>query len=832
MKPRMPNASRKERSRRPDPLETYRQKRNFGVTSEPSPDVEASQSAEPRFMIHKHDARRLHYDLRLEAHGALVSWACPRGPSFDPGQKRLAVQTEDHPLAYGDFEGRIPDGEYGAGDSIIWDRGTYDTVPPGQFEQQLQKGHLHVAFHGQKLDGEWHFVRTRPQGGKAQWLFFKAKDGKERPDFDVVTERPESVKSGRRFTRGPERKQTLEGPHPAPEALLEKIWPPMLATLVEDTAAPEDQYVYEVKYDGFRALAAISGGRIAVQTRNGIDLIARFPFVEQALSSVVVGEAVIDAELVGVDQQGVSRFEQLGGQAQRLVAFDLLWLDGEDLRQRPLEERRERLESLLANAQGGLQLSERVERPHDDALALARERGWEGLIAKRRGSLYEGKRSRDWLKLKVLGTAELAIIGFTGHSKSSRQIGALLLAAQRDGALHFAGKVGTGFDQKTRTSLFTLLQKDVIAAASVDDAPRLRDAKWVTPRHVAQLRFTEWTKDGRLRHPSFQGLREDKTPQETTPERPAKGLFGHQQPGFGTWHSKASDPAPALPPVPEVKLTHPEKVMYPKRGFTKADVRAYYDSVAGPLVTALQGRALTMQQYPQGIAGPSFFRHAAATAPAWIERTTIHHDDRDVEHLMVNRPEVVSWLANQSALTLHMMSSRVATGDHPDWVAFDFDPFADDWDALVPLARALHGLLDELKLDSIPKTSGKRGLHVFVPLAPGHTHDDAHGFAKDVVHVLAMQFPKLGTDLRMKRDRKDRLYLDAEQNGRWKTMVAPYSLRAVEGAPVSTPLHWDEVHPRLRPADFNLKTMERRLAKEGDLFAPAVQGKGRLPQRK
>lgn len=790
----------------PRSLEPYRQKRNFAVTGEPSPDVAAAPGARPRFMVHKHDANRLHYDLRLEDHGALVSWACPKGPSYDPAQKRLAVQTEDHPLAYGEFEGRIPDGEYGAGDSLIWDRGTFETVPAGQFQQQFDKGHLHVAFHGEKLEGEWHFVRTRPQGGKAQWLFFKAKDGRERADYDVVAERPESVKSGRRLTRGPERKKTLDGAHPPPEALLGMIWPPMSATLAEPTAAPEAEFVYEVKYDGYRALAAISGAGLAVKTRNELDLLERFPFLKDALASVVVGEAVIDGEVVGLDERGVSRFELLDGDTQRLIAFDLLWLDGEDLRSRPLEERRELLESLLANAGDGLMLAERLDVSRDAALETARQRGWEGLIAKRRGARYEGRRSSDWLKLKVLGTAELVIVGYTPHSKSKTQVGALLLATQQGNALRFAGKVGTGFDQQTRTRLLKLLSADVIDATPVEGAPRFRDARWVTPKHVAQLRFTEWTRDGRLRHPSFQGLREDKAPEDTAREQ-------------------------AAPPVPEVKTSHPGKLMFPKSGFTKVDVRAYYDLVAPLVVGALRGRALTLQQFPQGIAGQSFFRHAAASAPGWIERTTIQHDGRDVEHIMVNRVETVSWLANQSALTLHMMSSRVATGGSPDWVAFDFDPFADDWEALVPLAQALRGLLEELKLSGVPKTSGKRGLHVFVPLAPGHTHDEAHGFAKDVVHVLAAQFPKLATDLRRKKDRHGRLYLDPEQNGRWKTMVAPYSIRAVEGAPVSTPLEWDEVHTRLQPARFNIKTMEQRLAKVGDLFAPALAGSGRLPRR-
>jgi len=346
-------------------LSEYAAKRNFAVTSEPAETAEApapQPAAAPSFMIHKHDANRLHYDIRLEIDGALASWAVPKGPSYDPAQKRLAVQTEDHPLAYGGFEGRIPDGEYGAGDSIIWDRGTFDTVPPGEASEQRKDGHLHVVFAGEKLNGGWHLVRTRPQGSKQQWLCFKAKDGTERKDYDVLTERPESVKSGRKLTRGPTRAKTLRAVHPAPAALLERVWPPMLATLASDGQAPAEQYVYEQKYDGFRAVAAVSGGRVAVSSRNNLDLLGRFGFVEPALKQLVLGEAVLDAEIVAIEG-GRSAFRHLGDSTRehQLAVFDLLWLEGEDLRQRKIEERRELLESVLATAKSPLVLAERVE---------------------------------------------------------------------------------------------------------------------------------------------------------------------------------------------------------------------------------------------------------------------------------------------------------------------------------------------------------------------------------------------------------------------------------------------------------------------------------------
>ncbi|HUM13838.1 MAG TPA: non-homologous end-joining DNA ligase [Myxococcaceae bacterium] len=903
-------------ARRNDPLETYRQKRDFAVTPEPAPERPAPAPVGAlRFMVHKHDATRLHYDIRLEMDGVLASWACPKGPSYDPSQKRLAVETEDHPLAYGDFEGRIPDGEYGAGDSVIWDRGTYDTVPPGQVQEQRRKGHLHVAFNGQKLKGGWHLVRTRPQGGKAQWLLFKAKDGTERPDYDVVAERPESVVSGRRLTRGPERQRQLRGVHPEPEALLARVWPPMLAVLAKGTPAPASRFVYEVKYDGYRALAAISGGRISVRSRNDLDFAARFPWVLPALSQIVVGEAVLDGELVALDAAGVSRFQKLGDPAaeHRYAVFDLLWLDGQDLRSRPLEERRELLESVMANTHPPLELAQRVRGDEETALAEAKRRGWEGLLAKLRGSPYTGTRSTDWLKLKVLGTDELVIAGWTPISNGAAEIGALLVAARRGSKFLYAGKVGTGFDRTMRRRLLTLLKKDEVPRPAIEGAPRMRDAHWVTPRHVAELQFTEWTRDGKLRHPSFQGLREDKGPLEigqdtaaspktsrrsgptgsgrraagrsvsaararSTPgqrgasaadktTRPVKGasktrsskrsgkdgtdrdaepvagFFGSAPAdGFGTWHSNrgeadassegppAPEDTPAEPPPAEVPITHPEKVLFPVSKITKADVRAYDDAVAPALIAALRGRPLSMQQWPQGIGKPGIFRQGATSAPPWIPRVTVQHVDHPLEHIVVDRPQTVSWLANQSALTLHMTSSRAATVDNPDWVAFDFDPAEAGWAQIVPLARALKGLLDELKLVSVPKTSGKRGLHVFVPLGPGHTHAQALAFAEAVTGALAGRFPDLATTERALKQRRGRLYLDAFQNGRLKTMVAPYSIRAVEGAPVSTPLEWDELDERLDPGRFNIRTVPGRLRERGDLFAPALAGKQQLPE--
>src|SRR6266568_987231 len=496
-------------------LDLYDAKRDFHVTPEPPPSRPRARTAGPfTFMIHKHHARRLHYDLRLEMDGVLASWSVPKGPSYDPAVKRLAVETEDHPLAYGAFEGRIPDGEYGAGDSLVWERGTWDTVPPGQAAQQKEKGHLVLELAGDKLRGRWHLVRTRPAGGKAQWLFFKAKDEAADAAYDVLEARPESVLSGRRVTRGPVAAKTLRATHPRPIDLLLRVWPPMLATLAGEEVVAADDHL-EVKYDGSRALAGLSGGQVSLQSRNGLDLGQRFPEVAEALRRLVVGDAVLDGEIVA-EGEGASRFQALQDASgrTRYFAFDLLWLDGEDLRARPIEARRELLESLFAGARDPLQVAEEVTGPIRKAMARARREGWEGIVAKRAGSLYEGRRSTAWLKVKVTAGQELAIVGYTPISSGKEAIGALLLAVRDGERFVYAGKVGTGYTEAVRRELFRRLEPDRVEVPPAEGAPRMREARWVAPRLVAEVAFSEWTADGKLRHPSFKGLRDDKTPEE------------------------------------------------------------------------------------------------------------------------------------------------------------------------------------------------------------------------------------------------------------------------------------------------------------------------------
>ncbi|GMU04658.1 DNA ligase D [Corallococcus caeni] len=854
-------------------LRRYKTKRDFHLTPEPSPDVRAPKSSAPVFVIHKHDATRLHYDLRLEIGGVLVSWAIPKGPSHDPAVKRLAVQTEDHPRSYADFEGHIPDEQYGGGDSLLWESGTFEVVPPGDAQAQLKRGHLEVLLHGAKLKGRWHLIRTRPRGGKAQWLFFKAKDAYAKPGYDVTVERPESVKSGQVETHGPRKPGVLRHKKPAapvragpgarrqktvrrpskaarppssPEKLLERVWPPMLARLAVSDEVHDETHAYEVKYDGFRAVCAVTDGKLAFQSRRGNDLAGRFARLAACLRQLPARDVVVDGEVVALDEKGRSRFQLLHhteeGAEQRFVVFDLLWLDGEDLRELPYEERRARLERLMASVKPPLQLSDKLDLSLSRALLEARRKGWEGIIAKRKDAPYTGTRSGDWLKLKVVAGQEVVILGYLPikNERAKSEIGALRVGVRGKDGFHDVGKVGTGYTSEDRRELRWLLDATRVKKPSAVDAPTNTDTVWVKPKYVAQVNFTEWTKDGRLRHPVFQGLRIDKAPKEVVREHPAPiegaARRGSRRVPAQTAARTATRKAPAAKATraksaraPQVTLTHGDRVLFPESGLTKADVFAYYEQVAPLLLPVLADRPLSHQHWPAGIQAPGFFRHELSGIPAWMPTLRVRHEDKTLRHVNVKETSALLWLANQSALTLHMWLSHAPRLAQPDFVVFDLDPGTGGWKDVVKVATLLHARLDELGLKSFPKTSGKRGLHVLVPLAPGHTYARTQAFADARARELEEELGDIATTERSIRGRGGRLYVDAGQNARGKTVVAPYSLRAVEGAPFSAPLDWSEVNGRLDPHRFRLETLKKRLDAVGDLFAPVLRVKQLLP---
>ncbi|HXA17127.1 MAG TPA: DNA ligase D [Thermoanaerobaculia bacterium] len=637
-----------------------------------------------------------------------------------------------------------------------------------------------------------------------------------------------------------------------PEALLRNVFPPMLATLAEAPPRDGKSWAYELKYDGFRAVVGIVDGNIAMWSRNELDLAPRFPSVAAALSQLKLPEVVLDGEVVVLDERGAPRFQllQQGDRREILVVFDILWLDGHDLRKLTYEQRRTLLEKTLKRTPAAIKVAEMLDTTGDAALERAKKSGWEGIIAKRRTSVYEPRRSKEWLKIKAINEQELIVVGWNPSTHSAREIGSLHLAVTGDdGALHYAGKVGTGFSYKQRVWWKDELSKDVIPATTVKDASRERVATWVRPRFVVQVAFTEWTSDNRLRHPSFLGLREDKEVSEVVRERVSGVGSRGSEKGIAPSPAKNASPKKspsAKPPTDNrqpitdnrktVTITHPERILYPRDGITKQDVAGYYAAVSEPMVRALRDRPLALEHWNDGIDKPSWFHQDVGRgAPAWVTsidtptRTTAH---KSVRHLVADTPETLRWLAQMSVLTVHMWASRGASLDEPDWLVFDLDPAKGKGiEQAIDAAIIVRRLLDNLRLPSVPKTSGKRGIHVLVPLAGGYTHEEANRFACSIGAAITAKVPEFTME-RALTARRGRLYLDCMQNAYGKTIVAPYSLRAIDGAPVSAPLKWDEVTKKLDPRKFNLRTMPGRLAKVGDLFARVFEERVKLPELK
>lgn len=648
--------------------------------------------------------------------------------------------------------------------------------------------------------------------------------------------------------------------------LLRHVFPPMLATLTDAPPRDERSWAYELKYDGFRAVAAVVDAEVAMWSRNELDLASRFPAVAAALSKLKLPDVVLDGEIVVLDEYGAPRFQllQQGDRREVMVVFDILWLDGKDLRKHGYDERRTLLDKALKRAPAAIRVAERLETGGEAALERARTSGWEGIIAKRRSSTYEGRRSKEWLKIKANQSQELIVVGWYPSTHSTREIGSLHLAVKGgDGDFHYAGRVGTGFSLKQRSWWKEELSKDVVPKTMVKDAPRDRVSTWVRPRFVVQVSFTEWTADNRLRHPSFQGLREDKEVEDVIRERPAGGsAVGGRGSEKGAASSAPRTPAlkrPALkkssstqppsrsaqskkplsdarPPKHDtpVNLTHPDRILYPRDGISKQDVADYYAAIAGPMVRALRDRPLALEHWNDGIDKPSWFHQDVGRgAPPWVTtidtptRTTSH---KSVRHLVADRPETLRWLAQMSVLTIHMWASRGASLEEPDWLVFDLDPAKEGGIVqAIDAAIIIRRLLDNLRLPSVPKTSGKRGIHVLIPLAGGYTHEEANAFACSIGAAVASKVPQFTMERALNK-RKGRLYLDCMQNAYGKTIVAPYSLRASDGAPVSAPLKWEEVTRKLDPKKLNLRTMPDRLAKVGDLFARVFAERVKLPE--
>jgi bifunctional non-homologous end joining protein LigD len=818
-----------------DTLAEYAKKRDAART--PEPFSEPRTTSGTLFVVQKHAARRLHYDLRLERGGTLESWAVPKGPSLRPGDKRLAVHVEDHPVEYADFEGVIPAGNYGAGAVIVWDRGWYRLL-------KESAGKLEVEFFGYKMRGVWTLARM--SGKERDWLLLKKVDAFAGED-DLTARFPESVLSGltvEEVRDGPARLGTLRArlqragaPH---RDVKPRSTPVMLATLV-DRPFSRPGWLFEPKYDGVRVLAFREGTRVELYMRSGQEVTGRYPELVVALRALPLERFLIDGEIVALDENARPSFQRLQARmgltrpadverARAVVPvsgvfFDALALDGRDLRALPLSERKACL-ALLVPARGVLGYGDHVAERGEAFFEACCAQRLEGVVAKKADSPYGGGRSRDWLKIKCQLRQEFVIGGYTDPQGSRGYFGALHLGLYETDRLVYVSKVGTGFDGKTLKQLWDrLIPLARPTSPFATGTPVGRGHHWVEPELVCEVRFTEWTDDGGLRHPTFLGLRDDKRARECRREIPLS-VGGAEARG-----GSAPQPAPRSPDPPgdadgvRVAITNPGKVFWPDEGLTKADLVAYYESVAPWLLPYLRDRPLVLTRYPDGIGGKSFYqKDAPGFAPSWIRTARIRAEDvkRDIDYLVVDDVETLRWVINLGTIPLHVWGSRISTLEHPDWLVLDLDPKGAPFADVVAVALALRRIFERLDMPSYVKTSGKTGLHVFVPLGARYSYEHTRALARLLATLGVEAAPRIATVARPLRERGGKVYIDWGQNGRGQTVVAPFAVRPLPGAPISCPLAWDEVTARLDPGRFTIKNALARLEKRGDPMAPVL----------
>jgi bifunctional non-homologous end joining protein LigD len=808
-------------------LEEYRRKRVFTKTPEPPAEVEQGEGN--RFFIQRHSATRLHYDLRLEMDGVLKSWALPHGPTLDPAMKRLAVLVEDHPLDYGDFEGTIPAGNYGAGKVILWDRGTYEWLGDKPRAEQWKAGDLKIRFHGQKLLGDFALVRTNRSGGK-DWLLIKKKDFAVRPGWN-----PED--DIRSVLQGPAELGSIEG---AVQAEMPSKLEPMLATLGSTLPAGTD-WLYEVKWDGYRALCFIEKGKTRMVSRRGNVMDKQFPEVASALpKSINAQTAIIDGEVVALDENGVPSFQLLqnrtgfhkslkGGKPHALnfFAFDLLYLDGYDLRKAALIDRRRLLQSIVLPGDI-VRYSDHFAGKGSELLQAVRDKGLEGIIAKQAHSRYESRRSPEWIKIKVTAQQDFVICGFILGEREP--FGALVLGYYRDKKLVYAGNVGSGFTQQSLKSVYESLKPLITKKPTLSDVPKeIGAVTWVKPDLVCVVKFNSWTDDQRLRAPVFQGLRLDATPQDTVRETPAQPA--EEPTGGDNKPSQARDDSLLTAGAAEMaltiqgrklKFTNLNKVFYPADGYTKRDLINFYAAVADLLVPHLKGRPLSLKRYPNGIDADFFFQKAAAASfPEWLHMEDIPTGENTSTRMVIADDKAsLLYLANLGCIDQNPWMSRVGSLENPDFILIDLDPYHAGYDRIIEAARLVREKLELIGLQGYPKTTGGDGMHIYIPLESDYTYAQSRGFAEVLAHWVAGERPDLFTTPRTVAAReKGKVYFDWMQNAEGKTISAPYVVRAYPGAPVATPLSWDEVRPGLKPQQFHIANVLRRFDRVGDLFA-------------
>ena len=775
-------------------LEQYRRKRDFERTPEPEGDRRGvGERDEGVFVVHEHHARNLHYDLRLEHDGVLQSWAVPKGPSREKGEKRLAIRVEDHPLEYGDFEGVIPEGEYGGGTIMLWDRGTWHPT-------RRTRGRIDFELRGSKLRGTWTLTRMREDD---QWLLIKR--GEDGGPPSVPDDR--SVATGRtveQIARGDlPRRPAIEGARQGP---LPRDPRPQLATRV-DRPSSGDGWLHEIKFDGYRILARVDEDSVRLISRNGKDWTDRFPEIARRLADLP--PALLDGEMVALTSDGTSSFRRLQeALATRRTGdlvyhvFDLLHLDGLDLRPVALRDRKRALADLITPiADPHVRYTDHLQGRGPEFFERACRLGLEGVVSKRAEAEYRPGRHRGWTKAKCVRDDEFVVGGYTRPSGARRHFGALLLGTHdEEGRLRYAGKVGTGFGEAQLRSLGERLHELERGRSPFIDPPSARGVRWVEPELVVRVEFTEWTREGRLRHPVFQGLREDKDPGEVraVPTNAAQDTT-----------DGGSDDR-----VAGVRLTHPERVLFPEQGATKLALARYYEEIADWILPHLAGRPLVLLRCPQGHGAECFFqKHPGPAVAKSIPRVTIAEKDGDARYVVVEELRDLIGLVQTGALEFHVWGSRADDVERPERIVLDLDPGeAVAWSTVIDTARALRDRMGDLGFESFVRTTGGKGLHVVVPLRPHAEWSEVKDFARAVCEAHARDDPGHTTTNMSKEKRHGRIFLDYLRNGRGATAIAPYSTRARAGAPVAVPVRWDELNDAMRGDRYHLDNVRRRLA--------------------
>ena len=832
-----------------DSLSSYRSKRSPDKTTEPFGPV--SPVIGRLFVVHKHAARQLHFDLRLEMDGVLRSWAVPRGPSYDMNDKRLAVRVEDHPLEYGDFEGVIPKGNYGAGGVIVWDRGEW--VPLEDWREGLEKGKLLFELKGYKLHGKWTLVKIKKS--EKDWLLIKERDayvkspGDQFPEESVLSGLTvEEVKAG--VTPATRLERAVEEAGAVRQSL--NVWSikPMLAES-QNEAFTRDDWIFELKLDGYRLIAGKRNGDAKLLTRNGNDYTEVFPEIARAIKALPLDNFVIDGEVVCLDGEGIPRFSRLQqrGRLSNSVdikraavelpatyyAFDLLALDEFDLRPLPLVKRKEFLKEVVPKL-GPVRALDHIEREGEAFLEQVAKLGLEGIIAKKADAPYRAGRTDKWIKIKTEPTSDFVIVGFTAPKGSRSHLGALQLADYVDNTLVYAGRVGTGFDEQMLTRLEGLLGPEtretapctgpIVNGVTMAEVPESRTTTWVEPLYVAEVRFREWTPDGLLRHATFMRLRTDKPPRDCVREaRRAAGEAGrgelpefdnHPERSEGSAVRETSLAASPKPSAPQrsINFSNLKKVYWPNEKYTKGDLIDYYRAIAPWILPYLRNRPVVMTRYPDGIDGKMFYqKDAPEFAPEWIRTISIWSEDtqREIRYFVADDEDALVYIANLGSIPLHLWASRVGSLELPDWCVIDLDPKEAPFRDVIRTAQVLHTLCETIGLPNYVKTTGKTGLHILIPLGRQVTYAQSRTLGELLARVVLQQLGNIATIVRHVTKRGDKVYLDYLQNRHGQTIVAPFSVRPLPGATVSMPLRWEEVVDGLDPRDYTIKNAVARM---------------------